>query len=657
MVATLRNPFRAALKAVGEALGDLAGKPVTRLKAPHAVGATTLDVESVYRFNTAGSLWVGDEPRATAYTGVVATANGQQFTGCTPLTRAHREDTEVADANRAFSALDRCWRALHVAYALGRDLDRVGGNQGIHRPRGVGDTIYRAMIEVLSYLPRAPVYSLEVFLAAVYPGGGWTIFEDLQNSPSEVFITAPGYLGTAGQGRSYMGHREAVTSSTTTSITLADDPALVRSVKLVPVQHALAMDDLPSAEGWTFDADTTGLEATYFNIATGKLHHAQTAGDAHGGRYLVQPAPSSSPGKFRFEVYWMVDTISTANGYPWKLIFEDGEREMGLIWNATHVALGQSNDTALGTPVAWTPGSTIWHHMVLEREGNEVRGWVDGQLIAQYAPASFNASSNRMAQFGYWNNGGNQNWSVLWDNLTLYVTEDTEYWNLKGEQGQTSSGSDNFTDSTANPFVAGDANKLIRVVDENTAGSKVNGLWKILAHVNPSTVQLGGITRINGYTSVLNPTSFYSSDPVFTPFDVTKIITVATGPNAGPHTITAWVSEHEVVCAGSSFVTDTDTSWSFDPAFATQGALNWELIAAGDEAGGVLTLREGLPEANSAVVVDYAVVKSAELMKDENIVAHTDQRPLALWGVDQWIQDLAADITAAGVIATWKRRY
>jgi hypothetical protein len=656
------NVLRATIEAIGEEIANLFGYRMTRLRASHAAGATTLNVESTYGFATSGTLLLQNELDPVTYGGIVQTPTGQQFTGCSALEFAHAEEEEVIDWNRNTSKMDELRRALLIAYASGADLNRIGRSNVVPRPRPMSaDADYRRLVETMAWMQKNNIYALELLLDALFPPAGgcasartFEIYESLVEHPNQVFITLPDELGTTEKGRAFMTRRDDKTSATATTVTIDKIPVTVISVRTQPVSQTLAMGVLPSADtpAWTYQAESAGAEGTYFSVAGGILTHDHPAGTDSGRYYrtIVEIDQLYN----RLECAFKINSTTTVGGYPWKLYIQDGEREYALIWTDAAVALGQEDETVVAGPVAFTFG-TDWHRLKIERDGLWIYGYVDGTRVLSALASAFGASAGTIFSFGYTDNGNANQWNVSYDDVRIYSKSTENYWNLPGTNGQLSAGSDILQDA-GNPFVAGDTGKVIFV----DATNDVNyGTW-LGTHVAAGQLQLDGIPHADGVCDTLQPTSFVTRRDRFTSRDVGKTFTVTGGANAGDHIITAVTNARLAVCAASTFVTQTSVPWKFKPTFVNEGpGIDYVLTNAGSNVAAALTLRQSLPQVNQPVTVHYTDVKSAQVLQDETVVNTngTAYYPFYLSGPDEWIRTLLEDVTAAGVIPKFRNPF
>lgn len=186
--------FKAVIDAIFGSDDNLAGQAVTELTAPLLDTSLTVNVRSTLRFgenidDTTDALFlVGGE---------IILASGRTLTSFTGLTRGVDTTrirpvlpvgTLVYDLSKNRTALDHVRRGLWVRTARLADLDVVGRNLGLHKCPGIDEETWRALIQVMAYLPNQPVDAFRRVLD-VYPGVGmYTLIEEAITNPDEVFI-------------------------------------------------------------------------------------------------------------------------------------------------------------------------------------------------------------------------------------------------------------------------------------------------------------------------------------------------------------------------------------------------------------------------------------------------------------------------------------
>jgi len=456
-----------------------------------------------------------------------------------PLSKSyHRLLTEVIDASGSYSALDRLRRAMLVDYATEEELDRVGRNLAVIRPRGLDDEHFRCLIKNMAYLPKATNYGIELVLECLFPGGGWELYEDLVNFPNNVFIILPEMAGDSEvyEGKTFFspsgnttapavidppgrGGREQQTSSSATSVTVTHDIITVVDVLLADKDDTLDMDVLPSADtpAWTFNAESAGAEGNTFAVVNisgshNVLQHTpDTPPSAAGGHYsrVINAMDVPEGSVVRIGSWFRRTAQSVINGRPWMLAIKHNgiDKEVYLRWSDTDIALTNSTGSIpAGAPAAETISLPLgeWHYLELAvcvaEKGDFARAKLDGHdLFGAVNLYPFSSATANECAFGYEDLGsGNQNWTVQWDELRTYVRNQRNHFNRLSNAALTGGGSANLVDSTA-PFVAGDAGKLIRVSGyERVADTFVHrnsGIWKIGTYISTTTVALTGVQR------------------------------------------------------------------------------------------------------------------------------------------------------------------
>jgi hypothetical protein len=343
------------------------GAPSFTDEDPVKLRTATLHVETAFEFPDpavtleTGLVWVGIQENMVSYGAVqVAVGDmelqrlGDPATGIGYLTEDHRVELEVTDASRSYSFLDLLRRALLVEYAVGVDLDRVGRNLAVVRQRGTSDTVFRALVKVLAYLPRGTTYALELVLEAFFPGGGftgrnipfpapvdkWLIYEDLANENNTVFILPPTLsLGGNEEGRAFFHGYEDVTASSTTTVDVLKTPITIVAIQLQRVLQELEMTVLPSADSpvWTYTGEGAappGEGATFILGALDQLTQAPAAApSSNSGRYSRTVADLAAPSRYQdweFSVWWRLAATATVNGYPWHIRVRDGEIDVTI---------------------------------------------------------------------------------------------------------------------------------------------------------------------------------------------------------------------------------------------------------------------------------------------------------------------------------------
>lgn len=659
---------------VGKALWVLPLETPNGNEGPRVISAFT----STREVDFTGPAIAADEDEARY---LVKTYSGSGY-----LTTTQRELALVADGGRSYSAIDKAWRSMCIDLAVGEEIDRIARRFGLVRPRSlIDDEIWRRVVMVRAYLAASPVYSLELMLDALFPEGGWSVEEDLSQESltarprhaNEVFIQVPDLApGTDSEGRTFLDGPETVASTGTTTATVSQAPTTVYSVRLSPVELHLDMDVLPSAEAspWTYQAETTGAEGTFFSV--------QAAGDSwtpaggivtqnvlqqvadnpgtNSGRYYrtISEIDVAKPTLFAVEAAFTLGTEGSVGGKPWQLVIDDGEYEYALLWDNADMALGQSDGTELGAaamPSAPTGGT--WIRVRLERRAEMIYAYHNGLALMGAAVSAFAASSSaKQVSFGYFDNGNSQDWTVQWDDVRVHVETEKNYWNIYREDGALAAASDVLT-SASGLFVAGDTGKRVFV----DADDNVNwGLWDA-TYTSATELTLSAASHAEDarvYTDTGGEQMIELVDPGFNLRDEGKDVIVSGSSLGNDRTVTI-LSVHderhaEVTNPGADFVDEDELDWEFDVAFTTETTIPWELVDAGSNTGADLTLRDALPATPVNLDVQYTTVLSAQVLRNSfaaNLGTAPDlYYPFYLLDVDPGYQQLIDLVTAAGVI-------
>ena len=235
------------------------------------------------------------------------------------------------------------------------------------------------------------------------------------------------------------------------------------------------------------------------------------------------------------------------------------------------------------------------------------------------------------------------------------------YWNLTGTCSLTNP---NQLDDAGASFVAAHIGKPVRVY---LNGIAVNaGIYEVESVPLATRVLLRGRLKYNGVSDVLAPSRFTTLDDEFTDDDVGKIIRIESGPDSGETATILTVIDSKTVTHSGSFESAEDVQWRLNPNFSAESGVSYELCAVGSVAGLTLTLPRNLPDLDP-VWVEYSVIPSAELLRDENVENEfTDYTgppptqfldkyyPFYLADPSGYVRDLVDLITAAGCIPVFK---
>lgn len=228
------GPWEALTSAVGDTLWEVvSGRVMTRVNASEPVGSTVIVVEGTDRFPAAGNftlngvVYAYTGKTATLFTGVAERLSPTTVSGTTGLVAAASPQDVIVDESMSETQLDKLRRSFLILYAEDEDLDTLGENYGVPRPRGIDDDTYRSVLRVLIATEAGTMYALEKLLDALYGGGNYTLYEDMARFPRKVFLDLPADAVSA-TGRSFVaGGYDTTRATTTTVVTRNTQDALI----------------------------------------------------------------------------------------------------------------------------------------------------------------------------------------------------------------------------------------------------------------------------------------------------------------------------------------------------------------------------------------------------------------------------------------------
>lgn len=186
--------WKAMLDAMLGEAEAFAGQAITELTTP-------LAIDDVFEMNVASTIRFGVETDGTQVSillvgGEIILATSRSLTSFINLTRGYRTTqprlhppgTLVYDLTRNRTALDLVRRGFFVRTARLEDLDVIGRNLGLHKCPGLDEETWRALIQVMAYLPNQPIDAF-IRVLDVFPGvGNYEIVEEPITNPAQVFI-------------------------------------------------------------------------------------------------------------------------------------------------------------------------------------------------------------------------------------------------------------------------------------------------------------------------------------------------------------------------------------------------------------------------------------------------------------------------------------
>lgn len=229
--------YNALATAIADTLYEVGGNVITRIKAAVAVGDTSITVESATTFDAVSGY--NGFPPELGRIAVNGTILRYSSTDATHLIGVTDDDGNagspveipmnavVMDISKQATQLDK----LRASFVLGTvdsadQLDLFARNHGISRPRGLDGETFRALLRVLIYLDAQTVYSIEQVLDVLVGVGNYEIYEDLMSEMFKVFVNID-YETGGPEGRAYLQGMEPQPRTSTTTVTVTDDPTSV----------------------------------------------------------------------------------------------------------------------------------------------------------------------------------------------------------------------------------------------------------------------------------------------------------------------------------------------------------------------------------------------------------------------------------------------
>src|SRR3990167_3614971 len=182
----------------------MSGRLIVRSTAVYVAGDGSITVEGTHRWPTSGRIAVAGT------TGYYASKTATSLDGLTDengdpgLLTGARAGSVVTEISQAETDVDLVRRSFFVAYAEGVDLDTLGRNYGLHRPRGIDDDTWRALLQVMIYLDAQTIRACVKVLDALLGPGNYEIYEDLVGDPLTVHVVVAASAANAQTGRTYL---------------------------------------------------------------------------------------------------------------------------------------------------------------------------------------------------------------------------------------------------------------------------------------------------------------------------------------------------------------------------------------------------------------------------------------------------------------------
>ena len=213
----LKPLWQALYSAVGDTLYEcVSGRLLTRTTAIGAAGATLISVESTDRFPAAGDIAVAGRLYAytsktsTSFSGLAERINPTTLRTPAGLVESLGVQALVMDESQATTQLDLLRRSVLLGYAEGVDLDELGENYAIERPRGLDDTTHRALLTVLIAIEAGTTKAIRKVLEVLHGVGNFAIHVDHIIDPLIVKIFIPNTLANVATGKAYLAGNRSV---------------------------------------------------------------------------------------------------------------------------------------------------------------------------------------------------------------------------------------------------------------------------------------------------------------------------------------------------------------------------------------------------------------------------------------------------------------
>jgi hypothetical protein len=184
--------------------------------------------------------------------------------------------------------------------------------------------------------------------------------------------------------------------------------------------------------------------------------------------------------------------------------------------------------------------------------------------------------------------------------------------------------------------------------DENQPAIIGIEIWKVVAYIDPMTIQLGQPTRADATLNSGSPDVLVTDTDWFRSWMVGHEIAVVAvnAGNSGIFAILEVLTPRSVRLSGATFTTETDVTWQLRPVFGTASPVLVDIMRV-TIAGNVVTAPVALPV---NVLVDYTTVDSAQLMESPSTAGvGAGASPFFLFDEGATVEQTLDLITAAGV--------
>ena len=233
MVGQEQTPWNALFSAIADTFFEMSGSLLTRISKTggHLVGDPDLEVESTDRFPDSGRVVVNNTIMFYASKTTVLLETITDVDGNAGIPIEIPDRMVVADISRDSTQMDDLRASFIVTTAEGVELDILGRNYGLTRPRGLPDSDWRFILQALIYIEAQTMYALEQVLDLLWPLG-YTLYEDLESFPHTVFVGIPAAGSDSSVGKTWLVGGEEQPQTGANTVDVDNPPRLVYGVYL-----------------------------------------------------------------------------------------------------------------------------------------------------------------------------------------------------------------------------------------------------------------------------------------------------------------------------------------------------------------------------------------------------------------------------------------
>ena len=233
--------LRGITSSISDTIAETSGHLIVRLTRPHSEGEIDLYVDGLHRWEAPGRIVVGgtiytyDSLTVTPTTNIIHNIvewKAYPDTLIAGLLTDAKNYSPVTNFNLQFSDIEEIFAAFFVEYAEGTDLDTLGRNYGLFRPRGMPDSQYRSLLKVMIYLDATTFYAVEKVLDVLVGVGNYEawdtplsdedhhkVFVDLYPEPNDIY-----------RGKTFLCSGEFQTSTGNFTVDATNQPVAVYGV-------------------------------------------------------------------------------------------------------------------------------------------------------------------------------------------------------------------------------------------------------------------------------------------------------------------------------------------------------------------------------------------------------------------------------------------